>query len=146
MANVNDVAAYILTRTGEITTMKLHKLTYYAQAWHLAWDGLPIFAEPIEAWRNGPVIPELYRQHKGTFTVCEWPSGDPSRLTEAERETVDVMLKGYGDLPPSRLSQLTHREDPWVEARHGLQWAERGNNPISLDTMQDYYGSLIADD
>lgn len=32
MANVFDVAAYILEKEGEMTTMKLQKLCYYAQA------------------------------------------------------------------------------------------------------------------
>lgn len=32
MADVFDVAAYILQRQGRMTTMKLQKLCYYAQA------------------------------------------------------------------------------------------------------------------
>lgn len=28
--SITDVAAFILTRTGTVTTMKLHKLAYYA--------------------------------------------------------------------------------------------------------------------
>ena len=35
MASVFDVAAYILKKTGPSSIMKLHKLTYYAQAWSL---------------------------------------------------------------------------------------------------------------
>lgn len=35
-ANVFDVAKYILdTVGGEITSMKLQKLCYYSQAWHM---------------------------------------------------------------------------------------------------------------
>jgi uncharacterized phage-associated protein len=46
MANVHDVAAYILEKVGEpISTMKLQKLVYYSQAWHLAWDEEPLFFE-----------------------------------------------------------------------------------------------------
>lgn len=33
--SITDVAAYILERTGTITTMQLHKLAFYAQAEHL---------------------------------------------------------------------------------------------------------------
>ena len=37
MANAFDVAAYILEKKGEMTTLKLQKLVYYAQAWSLVW-------------------------------------------------------------------------------------------------------------
>ena len=38
---VFDVAAYILQKTGSMTTMKLQKLVYYSQAWSLVWDEKP---------------------------------------------------------------------------------------------------------
>lgn len=33
MANVLDVASYILDQTGYVSTMKLQKLTFYSQAY-----------------------------------------------------------------------------------------------------------------
>ena len=41
--SVHDVAAYILQKHGPMTTMKLQKLVYYAQAWGLVWDDCPLF-------------------------------------------------------------------------------------------------------
>ena len=38
MASVRDVAQYVLSKTGKITTWKLQKLIYHAQAWRLVWD------------------------------------------------------------------------------------------------------------
>lgn len=55
-------------RTGEITTMKLHKLCYYSQAWHLAWDGERLIDAEFHAWGMGPVNPDLYETHRGVFT------------------------------------------------------------------------------
>ena len=43
MASVFDVAAYILEKQGEMTTLKLQKLVYYSQAWSLVWDEKPLF-------------------------------------------------------------------------------------------------------
>lgn len=55
--SITDVAAFILTRTGTIPTMKLHKLAYYAQAAHIvAHNGAPLFPEDFYAWRSGPKI------------------------------------------------------------------------------------------
>ncbi len=60
MAQVADVAAYILEKCGPMTAMKLQKLVYYSQAWHLVWTEKPLFDNRIEAWANGPVVWELY--------------------------------------------------------------------------------------
>ena len=48
MANVFDVAQYILKKSGTLTTMKLQKLLYYSQAWSLAWDGVPLFKRSLK--------------------------------------------------------------------------------------------------
>lgn len=142
MANVRDVAAYILEKQGEITAMKLQKLTYYSQAWSLVWDEKPLFPERIEAWANGPVVPDLYEAHKGEFKLSKLPTGNPSILDSLETETVDKVLEFYGDKSSQWLSDLTHKEDPWLNAREGLNPDERGNNEITHAAMAEYYGSL----
>ena len=47
---VQDVAQYILDTLDGVTTKKLQKLCYYAQAWSLVWDDAPLFGDRIEAW------------------------------------------------------------------------------------------------
>lgn len=121
------------------------KLVYYAQAWALAWDDEPIFRARIEAWANGPVVPELYRKHRGQFSVDSWESGDARKITGDHEETVDLVLREYGDLTGRQLSLLTHAERPWQEARKGLKPTEYGSHEISLESMQDYYLALDAD-
>ena len=54
MKTALDVAAYILSKQGTMTAMKLQKLVYYAQAWPLVWDEKPLFREKIEAWGTAP--------------------------------------------------------------------------------------------
>ena len=142
MANVYDVAAYILERTGPITTMKLQKLVYYSQAWSLVWDEAPLFPERIRAWAGGPVVHELFNHHQGQYTVAQEPAGRPDRLTPAQAETVDAILKCYGDKSGAWLSDLTHREAPWINARAGLADGERGNAEITHAAMAEYYSNL----
>ncbi len=146
MASVHDVAAYILRERGPMSTWKLQKLVYYSQAWHLAWDDEPLFDAPIEAWANGPVVRELYRKHRGQFTVHTWPVGDPEALNDDERSTIDTVLRDYGHLSGRTLSHLTHQEAPWREAREGLEPTESSSTPISIDTMYDFYSALDADE
>lgn len=146
MATVLDVAAYILNQKSPLTTWKLQKLVYYSQAWSLVWDDKPLFPEPIEAWANGPVVPRLFDAHRGEYAVSEISGGDPSALTKDEKETVDAVLKYYGDESSQYLSDLTHMEDPWRLAREGVPDDRRSDNIISLESMAEYYGSLEPDD
>jgi uncharacterized phage-associated protein len=145
MASVHDVAAAILERQGQMSAMKLQKLVYYCQAWHLVWDEEPLFPDRIEAWANGPVVPALYREHRGQFSVATWSRGDSSRLTHAQIETIEAVLEGYGDRPGQWLSDLTHQERPWREARQGLAPGERGSREITKAAMAEYYGSLYEE-
>ncbi len=142
MATVHDVAAYILSKTGRLTTMKLQKLVYYAQAWSLVWDEKPLFSAEIQAWANGPVVPALYNIHRGDFEVAAWPAGNPNGLDRAEKETVDGVLEFYGNKPSQWLSDLTHKERPWQDARRGIPDGVRSSAEISIASMAEYYGSL----
>ncbi len=146
--SVFDVAAYILAARGRMSTWKLQKLCYYSQAWSLVWDEEPLFREKIEAWANGPVIPDLYRQHQGRFYVSSMKKGDPSKLNPDQRETVDVVLEGYGDMAGSELRTLTHREPPWRDTRRaaGLKIGERGSATITHNRMYEYYSGILDDE
>jgi len=139
---VFDVASYIVKKLKSITTMKLHKLLYYSQAWSLVWDETELFSEKIEAWANGPVVKELFDFHRGQYMIYNVSIGNANILTTNQKETVDSVIDFYGDKSSQWLIQLTHMEDPWKEARHGLAQNERGNNVISLASMANYYSSL----
>lgn len=146
MATAHDVAAYIVRQCGPMSAIKLQKLAYYSYAWHLVWDEDQLFDAHIQAWANGPVVRELYREHRGRFMIDGWPLGDAEALTGSERETVDAVLSYYGDKSAAWLSELTHKERPWLDARRGLAPGERGTEPITDEAMAEYYGSLLGID
>lgn len=141
---VFDVAKYILSSKGAMSTMKLQKLVYYCQAWALVWDEKPLFKEEIQAWANGPVVPELYNVHRGYFSIelDELKRGDKSNLNEEQIDTIDSVLNYYAGRSAKWLIDLTHMESPWLEAREGLSPDERSNKIISLESMAEYYSSL----
>ena len=144
MATVFDVAKYILKKTGTITTMKLQKLVYCCQAWSLGWDDVPLFGEEFQAWANGPVSPDLFARHRGRFVVDSSFLNDiPDYDFESDAiETMDSVLEFYGDKEPQWLSELTHKEAPWKEARVGIPSGAPCSNIITKDSMQQYYGGL----
>jgi uncharacterized phage-associated protein len=136
-----DVAKHILRRLGPTPAMKLQKLVYYCQAWSLVWDERPMVADEFQAWANGPVAPELYERHRGRFMV-DAVNGDPQSLDDAALDTIEGVLQFYGDKSSQWLSDLTHAEDPWREARGSLPPGARSNAVISHASMAEYYSGL----
>jgi len=145
VATVHDVAAAVLRTLGTMTAMKLEKLVYYCQGWHLARHGVPLFDEPIEAWRQGPVVPALYRQHRQQYTVSDWPVGDPSRLTQPQVSTIEWVATEYGAFTAIELSRMTHSELPWRAARGSLPESAPSSVRLSGEMTKAYYSRQLAD-
>jgi len=142
MATVFDVAQYILKKQGTISAMKLQKLVYYSQAWHTAGADKQLFKAQIEAWKDGPVCPDLWREHANQFRVTRITKGDPDALTAREKRTINQVLDFYGKHSAQWLSDLTHAEDPWLDARRGTRPGASSNAVITPQAMQAYYASL----
>ena len=138
-----DVAEYILSRLDPMSAMKLQKLVYYSQAWALVWTEGPLFQEEIQAWANGPVVYELYGIHRGHFRVEPGLfKGDPSRLSSDQMDVINRVLTFYGDKDPQWLSNLTHMEAPWQQARVNVEHGQPASEIISKESMLEYYSSL----
>lgn len=75
---------YLQQEGGWIDSWSLQKLTYYSQAWSLAWDSDPLFEEKFEAWSDGPVSRKLFQANKerSSYTSADLPGGNPDALTE----------------------------------------------------------------
>lgn len=147
MAKVADVAAYILSKAAPMTAMKLQKLCYYSNGYHMAWEGRTLFDEPFEAWANGPVAPELYRLHRGRYQLKAGEiNGDPDGLDAGEKESVDIVLSFLGHLGGHDLSQMTHNEPPWILARRraGVAPLDRSTEQLWNDEIAEHFESLVA--
>lgn len=143
-----DATYYILDKIGQTTSMNLQRLCYYAQVWSLGWDNTVLFEEDFEAWPSGPVCPELYN----IFSLPKDFNVDVEKLkpyisgycfSEDEKETLDVIIKNYGDKEPHWLSELVRKEDPWRKTRGSLSIKEPSHVIISKKMILDYYSSLI---
>lgn len=139
VSRVDDVAAAFIARLGPVDAMKLQKLLYYAQGWHLAITGQPLFTDSIEAWRDGPVVPAAYSGHAGRRKVSSWPSGNAAALDKDSAQLLDLVCASYGELSGDDLSKLTHNEEPWLQARRGLREDDPGDELITYDAMRRYF-------
>jgi uncharacterized phage-associated protein len=108
MVSAHDVARVLRSQLATLGSVKLHKLLYYVQGWHLAVMGAALFTENIEAWVNGPVVAELWADEKhGRALPAE------RELSVTQRSAVDYVVRRYGHFTGLELVKRTHREDPW---------------------------------
>lgn len=143
MATAKDVAAYLLMMQDEdagerITNLKLQKLCYYAQGFHLALFGRPLFEERIEAWEHGPVVPTLYHSYKihGWAGIPIPEHLDTGALSPEERGLLDEVAEVYGQYSAWKLRDMTHAEPPWKDTERG--------QAISHQAMQAYFSQHLV--
>jgi uncharacterized phage-associated protein len=124
-----------------LTNMRLQKLLYYVQGYGLALLGEPIFNERIEAWRQGSVVPVVYHR-MSKFGANVIPADEvvcqqtPKPIVESLIDTVWTELSKFS---ARELSHMTHQEEPWMEARKGLQDEEGSSQEITSQQMESYF-------
>jgi uncharacterized phage-associated protein len=129
------VAAELRRRLGSPGDIKVHKLLYYCQGWHLVRTGTPLFADRIEAWANGPVVAGLWRDERygrldelsaaGELSPAALPLDDDAMAT------IDAVLSRFGRFTGKQLIRLSHGERPWVEASENAPGPDWNNQEIT---------------
>ena len=149
MAAAMDVARQFvrLAWDGEesegLTHMRLQKLLYYAQGWHLAAFGRALFVGRIQAWKYGPVVKEVYPAFASTTQpITPQEAGEPS-LAEQDRAFVRTIWDEYKRFSAYGLRDMTHQEPPWLEARAGLAEGESCDREITHASLQSYFAGLL---
>ena len=142
-----DVADYFLSLADEdagdlIPHLKLQKLVYYAQGFHLTLYKEPLFNETIEAWMHGPVIPELYRKYKkhGDGFIPKPQSLNMNKYRGKVRELLDEVYRVLGQFSAWKLRSVTHEEPPWKNA-----YKQGDGTPISHEDLANYFKAYIQE-
>ena len=98
----------------ELSNLKLQKLLYYAQGYHLCERGAPLFSDQIQAWSHCPVVPQVYHQFKSSGnSSIELPPDDSFTWDEVDPVTSDLLSRvwnTYGGYSAGRLRNMTHEE------------------------------------
>ena len=140
MADVFKIADFLISMSNEsevgdcITNMRLNKLLYFAQGQYLAKTGCPLFDKDLEAWKYGPVVPEIYNKYKkygkNCITETENLYGDLS--DDIILFLIDIMRE-YGKYSTSYLVSESHKSNaPWLEAY-------RSGKPLDTTEMLVYF-------
>ncbi|MBF7693293.1 Panacea domain-containing protein [Acinetobacter pollinis] len=113
----------------EFTQMQLLKLVYIAHGWMLGAYNKPLICNQIQAWKYGPVIPDLYSSIKvfgaSKINTDSLVGTQKDIFTEDELDVMEFTLKAYGDNSAAKLSNITHMPDtPWSSVYNNDGWAE----------------------
>ena len=141
------VRAYEAEKDSSMTNMKLQKLLYYAQSLYLALYAQPLFDEEIQAWRYGPVCPPAYRYYSD-YEGKQLPIPSDSGLSLIPAEIKDLLEEVwayFGVHKAYELSDMTHDETPWREARGDLPREASSQAPLDLEEMKKLGKSKLAE-
>lgn len=142
--DVKEIAKKIIAQSNPdcgdtITNMKLQKLLYYMQGFHLAFFDEPLFEDEIEAWMYGPVVPSVYEEYKACGSAGLDVNSDDViiSLNEEEEDMFNQVYEAYGQFSALKLMNMTHAEAPWRLAHPGY------GNIISKDSIKAYFSTQI---
>lgn len=84
-----NLAQYVLAKVGKANHLKLQKLVYYVEAYHLAYfDGESIISDQFEAWLHGPVSRKLWDHLKPIANVYDDVSLDRIHKRGSKEELI----------------------------------------------------------
>jgi len=145
MVSARNVTDYLLSlcepEAGDtISNLKMQKLLYYAQGFHLAIYNEPLFPEKVLAWQYGPIVEEIYYEYS-EFSDGSIPKPrriNQKALSDEEKNFLREIYQVYGQYSALRLMQLTHSEPPWNTTKIGEE--------IPIAKMRKYFKSLIQNE
>ena len=147
---IEDVASYILQLLlrdeGEVSAMKLQKICFYVQSWYIAKYNRALFKHDFQAWKYGPVSPTLYEYHAKKATVSLSNTnipGNDQNIPEDDKEFIKAVVSIYGRFTGLQLSELSHSQDPWKNARRGIPESSPSNNEITIESIRDYFSKFL---
>lgn len=146
MYNCFDIAKKLLELSkkegSSMGTMKLLKLTYITHGWYLCFRDKPLFENDVQAWKYGPVIPELYHVIKrfgvGNVDLDLIELYSENELDENDAEFIKIIFNAYKKFTGLQLSSKTHEiGTPWEKVYDGHFYKVIDNSII-----KDYYKEL----
>lgn len=141
----NEILRISKTKEMTLTPMHLMKLSYIAFGWYLAIHGEKLFFQRIEAWRYGPVMPDLYHATK-KWGKSKIPLNmiDDDVVIKNDEDTINFITKVvdlYKDYDGIGLSALTHQSGtPWdLTYEAGIN-----NKEIPADIIEKHHKSRLV--
>lgn len=136
----------------ELTQMSVLKIIFYAHGWYLAEFNKPLFKQPVEAWKYGPVVKvvkdafESFGKRPITAYArrLDLESGElvevPPVLSQSDAEFVRSVIKAYSGYTAFELSDMTHEEGtPWDNVWNTTRTIGRLGLRIRNEDIRKYF-------
>lgn len=152
--SVRLIADYFITLANEetigegnasekITHLKLQKILYFAQSAFLSLERGALFNEKIEAWKYGPVIPDIYKVFKSKtdlLSLDDRLSWDFSAISTEDISLLKDIWEEFGKYSAKKLVDITHGHGPWKDVYK--EWVS--NIEITQSSLQEYYSAMFS--
>jgi uncharacterized phage-associated protein len=144
----SEIAQYFIVssqrKNKPISNLKLQKLLYYAQAWHLVLQDSPLFSDNIEAWVHGPVVRQVFRAYRSFgWRPLEIDCKSTVDFDNQTMQHLNEVAAVYGKFDGIELERMTHSEAPWRDARGSLAPDEPSNRVITHEAMKQFYSARL---
>ncbi len=123
MRDVYEYAKYFIKNGADTTpntydgNMKLQKLLMLADLANIAEHGVPLFNEPVLAFRNGCVVEKVRLRYKNDYDSFKRDSDSfDSDFSEQEYEILNLIINVFGKVSARELSKINHTLESWKVA------------------------------
>jgi uncharacterized phage-associated protein len=156
--SVHTVARYLYSLKKNISPLKLQKGLYFLFAFHGAvyknrnefgvFEGSHgassryLFDAEIQAWKYGPVIPEVYFEQRDNehYADEEFVSAAVEEISSNEelKTFIDEIFEQVGSVSDFKLVDRSHRDDAWQNAYNIGQSTEMDKEEIIQEYIEKY--------
>lgn len=138
MYDALTVAKYIVTKCVQdgcpISNLQLQKILYFVQLDSLKQTKLPAFSDDIEAWKFGPVVPDVYYHFCG-FGALPILATYKINPELASNSSLNNVVKRKREMDPWDLVEEAHEPGkPWATI---FKNGEGNRSVIPIDLIRD---------
>lgn len=148
-SKIYDISVYLMEHNPDTTNMSLQKILYFLNGFSKKFLKYNLFNDLAQAWIHGPVYPEIYDALSYYFNnkidVNEILKDKEIDLSEEEINYINNVSKFFSCYSGSKLRDMSHLTDPWINARKGLSEEEPSNRIIDNKDIENYFSKVIKD-
>lgn len=137
-----------------LSNLKLQKILYFVQAEFLISQGRVCFADGIEAWDFGPVIPAVLHEFMRfgscfILPVTHYFVEDENKyfnirkvefkdnvISDEDKAAIDEVVDYFADYSSVDLTNLTQKQPPWQNAYSGCC-----RSVIATESIKEYFSN-----
>lgn len=131
-----DLSQYIIIQCSKsgrpVTNLKLNKILYFIQKEFLSNKRRAIFNNKIEAWQDGPVVPDVYKKYKCYKSNPINIFVKSPKIMVEDKMIIDGIIERFKGWSDYKLSIYSQAETAWIK-----HYQIRDNKTIPLNDIVD---------